>query len=165
MKRFILGIPFLFAMVSVAATLPAQIDTVRATIATQQGQQLIKNVIVSRIFGQPVTLTLYKDVAVVQGARTGILLDGTADSLAIPRCVYVVITDQRGAELTGLGPIGLATTDTIAAHFIPIPQGVTSPCPQKSVRLADIPVPVPVFQSVLTGGVAPPGTLVIGGKP
>lgn len=164
MKRFILGMMFLVAMVSIAATLPAQLDTVRATVTTQQGQQLVKSVTVSRIFGQPVTVSLYKDVAIVQGVRVGVLLDGTADSLAIPRCVYVVVTDQQRNELPGLTGT-LATTDTIAAHFIPIPQGVTSPCPTKSIRLADIPVPVPVFQSVLTGGIAPPGTLVIGGRP
>lgn len=164
MKRFVLELIVLLAGISSAATLPAQIDTVRATVMSGN-QTLIKTATVQRIFGQPVTVSLYKDVAIVQGTRVGILLDGTADSLAIPRCVYLVVTDQRGAELPGLTPTSLLTTDTTVAKFIPVPANVTSPCPQKSVRLADIPVPVPVFQSVLTGGIAPPGTLVIGGRP
>lgn len=160
MKR--LSLALLLAVA--AAPLSAQIDTVRATV-TSGNQTLIKTAVVQRIFGQPVTVSLYKDVVTIQGVRVGIPLDGTADSLAIPRCVYLVVTDQRGNELAGLTPTSLLTTDTTVAKFIPVLAGVTSPCPQKSVRLVDIPVPVPLFQSVLTGGVAPPGTLVIGGKP
>lgn len=154
MKSFMLGLVFLLAVVSLAAALPAQVQTnpqqPPTTITGVKPGQVLITATYLNANGKPVTDTVRVTIVPIAVATIGLLNTFNppgwiaSSTVGKPFCAYAVTRDSAGNILTGR-PMQFAILDTSIAKIAP-----GSICPDTSIDPAKMTAnPLPPLQTAM----------------